>query len=102
MPGSLALTVVQISIWNMRMHSFWVWTLVGLASGWLAGMAFRGRGFGTAMDIILGVGGSIAGGWLFMNYGLMGGDFLYSLVAAAAGAFALVGVAHLIADDEGG
>jgi uncharacterized membrane protein YeaQ/YmgE (transglycosylase-associated protein family) len=64
-----ALAFAQISTWNLRMHSVWVWVLVGLAAGWLAGMAFRGRGNGCITDIILGVAGSVTGGWLFMNFG---------------------------------
>jgi uncharacterized membrane protein YeaQ/YmgE (transglycosylase-associated protein family) len=101
MPSSSTLAVIQISTWNLRMHSLWVWTLVGLATGWLAGMAFRGRGFGCITDILLGVAGSLAGGWLFTNFAIMGGDFFYSLAAAAAGAFVVVGLAHLFAGEKG-
>src|ERR1044071_9426711 len=100
MPISSAFAFVQISIWNLRAHGFWVWMLVGLAAGWLAGMAFRGRGAGVT-DIVLGVAGSVAGGWLFTNYGILGGDFLYSLAAAAAGSFVVVGLVHLVFGNGG-
>jgi len=101
MPGWSALAVVQFSTWNLRMHSYWAWTLVGLAAGWLAGMAFRGRGSGCVTDIVLGVAGAMAGGWLFNYFAIFGGDFFYSLAAAAAGAFVVVGLAHLTGGDRG-
>jgi len=71
------------------------WILIGLIAGWLAGKIARGRGFGCITDIILGLVGSLLGGWIFMKLGIFGGGILYSLAAATLGAVILVSIAHL-------
>jgi uncharacterized membrane protein YeaQ/YmgE (transglycosylase-associated protein family) len=71
------------------------WILIGLIAGWLAGKIARGRGFGCITDIVLGLIGSLLGGWIFMKLGIWGGGFLYSLAAATLGAVILVSIAHL-------
>ena len=90
---------ISISMWDFRSHSFWAWLFIGLIAGWLAGVAFRGRGFGCVTDIILGLVGSVIGGWLFNYFGIMNGDFYYSLAAAAVGAMILVGISRLFSSD---
>ena len=91
----LAVQQVDISVWDLRAHSFWAWILIGLLAGWIAGVAFRGRGFGCVTNIVLGLIGSVIGGWLFNYFGIMNGNFFYSLAAAAAGAMILVAIARL-------
>src|SRR5271169_4832352 len=76
------------------------WIVIGLIAGWLAGKIARGAGFGCITDIILGLVGSVLGGWLFMKLGIMGGGFLYSLAAATVGAVILVTIVHLFAGDR--
>ena len=71
------------------------WILIGLIAGWLAGKIARGAGFGCITDIILGLVGSLLGGWIFTKLGIFGGGFLYSLAAATVGAVILVAIAHL-------
>jgi uncharacterized membrane protein YeaQ/YmgE (transglycosylase-associated protein family) len=71
------------------------WILIGLIAGWLAGKIARGAGYGCITDIILGLVGSVLGGWLFMKLGIFGGGFLYSLAAATVGAVILVTIVHL-------
>jgi uncharacterized membrane protein YeaQ/YmgE (transglycosylase-associated protein family) len=71
------------------------WIIIGLIAGWLAGKIARGAGYGCITDIILGLVGSILGGWLFMKLGILGGGFLYSLAAATVGAVILVTIVHL-------
>jgi uncharacterized membrane protein YeaQ/YmgE (transglycosylase-associated protein family) len=90
---------ISISMWDFRGHSFWAWLFIGLVAGWLAGVAFRGRGFGCVTDIIFGMVGSVIGGWLFNYFGVMNGDFYYSLAAAALGAMILVGISRLFSSD---
>ena len=41
------------------------WILLGLIAGWLAGKIARGRGYGCLTDILLGLIGSVLGGWIF-------------------------------------
>jgi uncharacterized membrane protein YeaQ/YmgE (transglycosylase-associated protein family) len=71
------------------------WVVIGLLAGWLAGKIARGQGYGCITDIILGLVGSVLGGWLFMKLGIFGGGFLYSLAAATLGAVILVSIVHL-------
>lgn len=70
------------------------WILIGLVAGWLAGKIARGAGYGCITDIILGLIGSVLGGWLFMKLGIFGGGTLYSLAAATVGAVILVAIVH--------
>ena len=102
MPSSLILAAVQFefSTWRLRTNYWWAWAVIGLLVGWLGGMAFDGRRFGCITDILLGLAGAMAGGWLATNYRFMGGDLYTSLAAAAVGAVAFVGLAHLLARDK--
>ena len=71
------------------------WIIIGLLAGWLAGKISRGEGYGCITDIVLGLIGSVLGGWIFMKLGIFGGGFLYSLAAATLGAVILVSIVHL-------
>jgi len=72
------------------------WLVLGLLAGWLAGKLMRGRGFGCIGDILLGLIGSVIGGWIFTKLGIVHANtFLYSLAAATVGAVVLVAIAHL-------
>ena len=71
------------------------WIIIGLIAGWLAGKIARGEGYGCITDIILGLVGSLLGGWIFVKLGIFGGGFLYSLAAATLGAVILVSIVHL-------
>ena len=41
-----------------------IWILVGALVGWLAGKIFKGGGSGFLINCIVGIVGSIIGGWL--------------------------------------
>jgi uncharacterized membrane protein YeaQ/YmgE (transglycosylase-associated protein family) len=72
------------------------WLLLGLIAGWLAGKLSRGSGFGCIGDIVLGLIGSVVGGWIFTKLGIVHANtFLFSLAAATVGAVLLVAIAHL-------
>lgn len=49
----------------MDITSFIVFLVVGAVAGWLAGLIMRGAGFGLLGNIIVGILGSVVGGWLF-------------------------------------
>lgn len=73
-----------------------VFVVVGLIAGWLAGLIWKGRGFGLIGNLIIGIVGSFLGGYLF---GLAGITFLGifgSLIAALAGALLLLFIINLI------
>jgi uncharacterized membrane protein YeaQ/YmgE (transglycosylase-associated protein family) len=70
-----------------------LWFLViGLIVGWLAGLIMKGRGFGIFGDIVVGVVGSLLGGWLAGVTGLVSYSALGAFVTALVGAVILVGL----------
>ena len=71
------------------------WIVIGLLAGWIAGHLSRGRGFGCLVDIILGLIGSVLGGWIFTRLGIVAMGFWGSLAAATVGAVILVSVARI-------
>lgn len=78
------------------------WLIIGLIAGWLAGKIARGRGFGCIGDILLGLIGSVIGGWIFTKLGIVHDNtFLFSLAAATVGAVILVSFAHLFFKGKG-
>jgi len=78
-------------------RGFVSWVFLGLVAGWLAGKIARGRGYGCLTDILLGLVGSVLGGWIFrkLEIGTGTGGFIYSLAAATVGAVVLVVIVHL-------
>ena len=62
------------------------WLVVGLISGWLAGLFMRGRGYGIVWDIIIGLIGAFVGGLIcsFFVQGMAGfwGTILVSFIGA--------------------
>ena len=96
MPTTLVLGLLQERVVVVQWQRGLIgWIVIGLIAGWLAGKIARGAGFGCITDIILGLVGSVLGGWLFMKLGIFGGGFLYSLAAATVGAVILVAIVHL-------
>ena len=97
--GSLAAMAIQertVSIW-IESHGLIWWIFLGLIAGWLAGKLARGRGFGCIGDIVLGLIGSVIGGWIFTKLGIVHTNtFLFSLAAATVGAVVLVAIGHLV------
>jgi len=66
--------------------------LVGLIAGFLAGQFTRGSGFGLFMDLLLGIGGSIVGRFLFGLIGIYASGFIGSILLAFVGALVLIWV----------
>jgi len=68
--------------------------MVGGLAGFLAGLLMKGRGFGLAGNVLVGVVGGILGRWAFGLLGLYSdGGFLGSLVTATVGAGLLLALA---------
>lgn len=78
--------------------SFLTWILLGLVAGFIGSKIVNRRGAGLLLDIVLGVVGAIAGGWLFNLFGASGvtGLNLYSLLVAVAGAIVVLLLYHVI------
>ena len=101
MLAALALTLFQDRIVVVQYERGLIgWIVIGLIAGWLAGKIARGAGYGCITDIVLGLVGSLLGGWIFVRLGILGGGFIYSLAAATLGAFILVSIVHLIAGNR--
>ena len=101
---ALALALFQDRVVVVQYHEYERgligWIVIGLIAGWLAGKIARGAGYGCITDIILGLVGSVLGGWLFMKLGILGGGFLVSLAAATVGAIIIVSIVHLFAGNR--
>jgi len=68
-----------------------VWFLIiGVAAGWLASQIMKGGGSGLFGDLIMGVIGSILGGFLFSLLGLSATGLFGSLITATVGAIVLI------------
>ena len=73
-----------------------VFIVIGLVAGWLAGKLMKGGGYGIIGDIILGLVGSIIGGYLFHILGFVYRGFAGRLIVAVIGAVILLYVVRLI------
>jgi uncharacterized membrane protein YeaQ/YmgE (transglycosylase-associated protein family) len=78
--------------------SFIGWIVLGLIAGLIASMVVNKHGEGMLLDIVLGIVGAIAGGWLFRQFGSAGvtGFNLWSLMVAVIGAVVLLFIWHAI------
>ena len=74
------------------------WLLLGLVAGFIASKIVNRSGSGIVLDLILGVVGAFAGGFLFHLIGARGvtGFNLWSLLVAVIGAVVVLGVYHAI------
>jgi uncharacterized membrane protein YeaQ/YmgE (transglycosylase-associated protein family) len=72
--------------------SFLAWMILGLIAGFIGSKIVHRRSEGMLLDILLGVAGAFAGGWLFDLFGAPGesGLDLYSLFVAVAGSVLLL------------
>ena len=78
--------------------SFLTWMVLGLISGFIASKIVNKAGEGVVMDIVLGIVGAVAGGWLFNAIGHIGvtGVNLYSILVAVVGAVIVLFIYHAL------
>ena len=78
--------------------SFLAWIILGLIAGFIGSNIVNSRGEGILLDILLGVVGAFAGGWLFHIFGAPGvsGLNLYSLFVAVMGSAVLLILYHAL------
>ena len=78
--------------------SIFAWIILGIIAGFIGSKIVNKRGEGLVLDLILGIVGAIAGGWLFNTFGASGvtGLNLYSLMVAVVGAVVVLVVYHAI------
>lgn len=74
----------------------WIgWIIIGGIAGWLAGKLMKGGGFGIVINVLLGIVGSVVGGWLFGLAGITAGGIAGSLASATVGAIVLLAIVGL-------
>ena len=78
--------------------SIFAWIILGLIAGFIGSKIVNKRGEGMVLDLVLGIVGAVAGGWLFNTFGASGvtGLNLYSLMVAVVGAIVVLVVYHAI------
>jgi uncharacterized membrane protein YeaQ/YmgE (transglycosylase-associated protein family) len=76
--------------------SFLAWMVLGLVAGFIGSKIVNRRGEGMLLDVLLGVIGALAGGWLFHIFGASGvsGLNFYSLFVAVIGSVVLLVLYH--------
>ncbi|HEY1469827.1 MAG TPA: GlsB/YeaQ/YmgE family stress response membrane protein [Candidatus Acidoferrum sp.] len=63
------------------------WIFIGVAVGWGAGRILQGNGYGPFMDVAMGIGGALAGGFLIRSAGIGGfGGTIATTLFAVLGA----------------
>ena len=72
------------------------WAIVGLIAGWIAGKLMKGGGYGTLMDICLGIAGAIVGGWLVGLLGIRSGGLISTIIVAIIGAVFLIWITRML------
>ncbi len=80
----------------MNLTGLIILLVVGLIAGWLAGIIWKGKGFGLAGNLVVGVVGSFIGGYLFRILGIYFYGWIGSIIAALAGALIILAVINLI------
>jgi uncharacterized membrane protein YeaQ/YmgE (transglycosylase-associated protein family) len=78
--------------------SFLAWIVLGLIAGFIASKIVNKQGEGFFLDIILGIVGAVAGGWIFSAFGAQGvsGVNLYSILVAVIGAVVVLSIYHAL------
>jgi uncharacterized membrane protein YeaQ/YmgE (transglycosylase-associated protein family) len=80
----------------MDVQSLILFLVIGLVAGWLASRIMRSRGVGLLGHMIIGVIGSILGGWLFGYLGISFAGIWGSLLTALVGAVIFLYVVRVI------
>ena len=87
----------------MSTESVLIILLIGAVAGWLAGLLFRGYGFGLVGNIIVGIIGGFIGIWLLgeLNFTMPGGEWVSPILTALLGASVLLLVIGLLRGKDG-
>ena len=74
------------------------WIVLGLVAGFIASKIYTHHGQGPLMDMVLGIVGAFAGGWLFNTFGEPGvtGFNIWSVFVAIIGAVIVLALYHAL------
>ncbi len=78
----------------MDFGTFVSWVVAGLLAGGLAGFAMKDGGYGLVGDLVLGLVGSLVGGWIFWALGVSAGGGIFPTVFVAFVAAIIVIIAQ--------
>jgi len=78
----------------VELTSILIFLAIGAVAGWLAGLIFKGGGFGLLWNIIIGIIGGVIGGWIFG--GFFGEGWIGGIITAVIGAIILLWIASMI------
>jgi uncharacterized membrane protein YeaQ/YmgE (transglycosylase-associated protein family) len=70
--------------------------LIGILAGYLASLIMKGRGLGLIWNLIVGLVGSLIGGWVFDSLGIYGHGLIWQIISATVGAIILLAIASAI------
>jgi uncharacterized membrane protein YeaQ/YmgE (transglycosylase-associated protein family) len=70
----------------MSVQQFVTFLIIGGLAGWISGLITKGRGYGLAGNIIVGIIGAFLGGFTFGLLGISAHSFIGQLIFAIAGA----------------
>jgi uncharacterized membrane protein YeaQ/YmgE (transglycosylase-associated protein family) len=73
--------------------------VVGLIAGWLTGKLMSGGSYGAIANLLLGIVGSMVGGWLtslFLGVDLITGFNITTIIVSVIGAVVVVAIYRLI------
>lgn len=81
----------------MTMGSIIAWIIIGSVAGWLAGLIVKGGGFGFVGNLVIGIIGAVAAGFILPAIGLrMGGGMLAAILHAMIGAIIVLVVLSVL------
>ncbi|MDA3901423.1 MAG: GlsB/YeaQ/YmgE family stress response membrane protein [Spirochaetes bacterium] len=81
----------------MSLESIIIFVIIGLVSGWLAGMIWQGGGFGLIGNLVVGVVGAFVGSFIFGLANIsIGGSIVTTIIAAVIGALILLFLINLV------
>jgi uncharacterized membrane protein YeaQ/YmgE (transglycosylase-associated protein family) len=77
---------------------FIIFLVIGAVAGWLAGLIFRGGGYGLLWNIIIGIVGGVIGGWLLGPFlaNVFGEGLIGGIITAVVGSIVLLWIASMI------
>ena len=78
------------------MHNLIWWAVIGLITGWLAGILVQGKGMGVLPDIVVGILGALIGGYLSQFLHIPVDGFWQSLGVSIMGAVVLLVILRMI------
>lgn len=64
--------------------------VVGAIAGWLAGLFYKGRGFGLGVNVVVGIVGAVIGGFLFGALGIRADNIIGAIIMSTIGAVILL------------